>query len=104
MMKSFVFISTLVLFGTAFAQREDESKYNNPTAGPPSSSFAAASTVPVAAFQSAAAKANKPAKDATYPVNGDGGAKKVTIHSDWSKFNEVRSYNIRTKLDRLTIT
>lgn len=88
MVKSFVFISTLALLGTALAQSKGGSKYDNPTAGPPSSLFAAAPTAPVSALQSAAAKANKPAKDATYPVTK--GGKQATIHSDWSKFNEVR--------------
>jgi chitosanase len=79
----------LALLGTSFAQSVDGSKYNNPTAGPPASYFAAATTIPVAALQSAAAKASTAASDATYPINGDGGAAKVTIHSDWSKFTEV---------------
>jgi chitosanase len=79
----------LALLGTGFAQSVDGAQYNNPTAGPPASFFAAATTIPVAALQTAAAKASTAASDATYPINGDSGAKKVTIHSDWSKFSEV---------------
>lgn len=84
-----VFIAFLLLLGPAVAQTVDGSKYNNPTAGPPSSFFAAASTLPVAALQSAAAKARKAADDATYPINSDSGAAKVTIHEDWSSFSKV---------------
>lgn len=87
--KSSVLAASLALFGSALSQSVDGSQYNNPTAGPPASFFAAAPTIPVAALQSAAAKANTPAKDATYPINGDGGAPKSTIHSDWSHFSEV---------------
>lgn len=87
--KSTIFAISLILLGQTFAQSVDGSKYNNPTAGPPASYFAAASTVPVAALQTAAAKASKPAKDATYPINSDSGAAKVTIHSDWSGFSNV---------------
>lgn len=82
-------VASLALFGPTLAQSVDGSKYNNPTAGPPSSYFAAATSVPVAALKSAAANAHTAAKDATYPINNDGGAAKVTIHSDWSNFGEV---------------
>ncbi|KAJ5688778.1 hypothetical protein N7462_003170 [Penicillium macrosclerotiorum] len=84
--------TSLVLLGPALGQSVDGSQYNNPTAGPPSSYFAAATTVPVAALQSAAAKASTAAKDATYPVNNDSGASKVTIHSDWSSFSEGAAF------------
>ncbi|KAK5798044.1 hypothetical protein VI817_004335 [Penicillium citrinum] len=70
----------------------DGSKYDNPTAGPPASYFAAATTVPVAALQSAAVKASTAAKDATYPINSDSGAKRVTIHSDWTNFSEGAAF------------
>ncbi|KAJ5087210.1 hypothetical protein N7456_010826 [Penicillium angulare] len=79
--------ASFAIFGQTLSQSVDGSKYNNPTAGPPASYFAAATTIPVAALQTAAAKASKAAKDATYPVNGDSGAAKVTIHSDWSAFS-----------------
>ncbi|KAF3388302.1 Endo-chitosanase C [Penicillium rolfsii] len=85
-------LASLALFGTTLAQSVDGSKYNNPTAGPPASFFAAATTVPVAALQSAAAKASTAAKDATYPINGDSGAPKSTIHSDWTKFSEGAAF------------
>ncbi|KAJ5305147.1 ribonuclease H-like domain-containing protein [Penicillium atrosanguineum] len=89
---SSVLVASLALLNPAFAQSVDGSKYNNPTAGPPSSYFAAATSVPVAALKSAAAKASTAAKDATYPINNDGGAAKVTIHSDWSKFSEGAAF------------
>ncbi|KAJ5272895.1 hypothetical protein N7478_008020 [Penicillium angulare] len=79
--------SGLAIFGQTLSQSVDGSKYNNPTAGPPASYFSATTTIPVAALQTAAAKASKAAKDATYPVNSDSGAAKVTIHSDWSTFS-----------------
>jgi chitosanase len=81
---SSVLVASLALLSPTFAQSVDGSKYNNPTAGPPSSYFAAATSIPVAALKSAAAKASTAAKDATYPINNDGSAAKVTIHSDWS--------------------
>lgn len=77
------------LAGTAVSQQVDGAQFNNPTAGPPASYFAAASTIPVAALQSAAAKASTAAAKSTYAINNNGGAEKVTIHSDWSKFSEV---------------
>ncbi|KAJ5523646.1 hypothetical protein N7513_013190 [Penicillium frequentans] len=83
-----VLVASLALVNPTVAQSVDGSKYNSPTAGPPSSYFAAATSIPVAALKSAAAKANTAAKDATYPINNSGGAAKVTIHSDWSKFSE----------------
>jgi hypothetical protein len=100
--KSSVQIALLALFGTGFAQTVDGSKYNSPTAGPPASYFAAATTIPIAALQTAAAKASTAAQDATYPINGDSGAKKVTIHSDWSNFSEVcEPVKPNTKLSNL---
>ncbi|CAP80409.1 hypothetical protein E8E15_009838 [Penicillium rubens] len=80
------------LFGTGLAQTVDGSKFNKPDGGPPGSYFAAGSSIPVAALQSAAAKARTPVPDATYPINGDNGAKKVTIHSDWAKFDKGAAY------------
>ncbi|KAJ5933561.1 hypothetical protein N7454_005890, partial [Penicillium verhagenii] len=74
------------------AQSVDGSKYNNPTAGPPASYFAAATSIPVASLKNAAAKASTAAKDATYPINSNSGAAKVTIHSDWSKFTEGAAF------------
>lgn len=96
------FVASLVLLGPAVAQTVDGSKYNNPTAGPPSSYFAAASSLPVAALQSAAAKASKAADDATYPINSDSGAAKVTIHEDWSSFSKVSLTEYMSSLLRIT--
>ncbi|KAJ5805961.1 uncharacterized protein N7503_003563 [Penicillium pulvis] len=87
-----VLVASLALVNPTVAQTVDGSKYNNPTAGPPSSYFAAATSIPVAALKSAAAKASTAAKDATYPINNSGGAAKVTIHSDWSKFSEGAAF------------
>lgn len=95
---SSVLVASLALLSPTFAQSVDGSKYNNPTAGPPPSYFAAATSIPVAALKSAAAKASTAAKDATYPINNDGGAAKVTIHSDWSNFSEVSSLLQRVSL------
>lgn len=82
----------LALFGTTtLAQTVDGSKYNKPDGGPPGSYFAASSTIPVAALQSAAAKASVAVPSGTYPINGDKGAKRITIHSDWADFDEVNS-------------
>ncbi|KAJ5657886.1 uncharacterized protein N7484_001535 [Penicillium longicatenatum] len=87
-----VLVVSLAVVNPTFAQSVDGSKYNNPTAGPPASYFAAATSIPVAALKSAAAKASTAAKDATYPINNSGGAAKVTIHSDWSKFSEGAAF------------
>lgn len=64
-------------------------QFNKPDGGPPRSYFAAGSSIPAAALQSAAVKASTPVPDATYPINGDKGAKKVTIYSDWTNLDEV---------------
>ncbi|KAJ5752206.1 hypothetical protein N7520_009123 [Penicillium odoratum] len=85
-------LASLALSSLTLAQSVDGSKYNNPTAGPPSSFFAAATTIPVAALKNAASTASTAAKDATYPINNGGGAAKVTIHSDWSNFNEGAAF------------
>ncbi|KAJ5388228.1 hypothetical protein N7509_010769 [Penicillium cosmopolitanum] len=87
-----VLLACLGLTSPVLSQSVDGSKYNNPTAGPPASYFAAATTVPVAALQSAAAKASEAAKDATYPINSDNGAKRVTIHKDWTNFSEGAAF------------
>lgn len=83
------------LFGTGLAQTVDGSKFNKPDGGPPGSYFAAGSSIPVAALQSAAAKASTAVPDATYPTSHDKGAKQVTIHSDWTKFSEVDTLTSR---------
>lgn len=80
----------LALLGAATAQSVDGSKYNNPTAGPPASFFTAATTIPVAALQTAAAKASIAAGNvATYPVYNDDSTPTATIHKDWVNFSEV---------------
>lgn len=73
----------------ALGQTVDGSDYDSPNGGPPASYFAAASTMPVAALQAAAAKATKVPSYATYPVSQDDNAKKSTIHSDWASFSQV---------------
>ncbi|KAJ5164446.1 Fungal chitosanase [Penicillium coprophilum] len=82
----------LALFGTGLAQTVSGPEFNKPDAGPPGSYFAAGSSIPVAALKTAAGKASTAAKKATYPINGDEGAKKVTIYSDWSNFNEGAAF------------
>ncbi|PYH40795.1 glycoside hydrolase family 75 protein, partial [Aspergillus saccharolyticus JOP 1030-1] len=79
-------LALLGLFPSATAQRVDGSKYNSPTGGPPASYFAAASSIPVAVIQSAAAKASSVPSLATYPINTDKNSPKSTIHDDWVKF------------------
>lgn len=80
----------LALFGsTGLAQRVDGPEFNKPYAGTPGSYFAASPSIPVAALHSAAAKASTAVPDGTYPINGDRGAKRVTIHTDWTNFDEV---------------
>ncbi|KAJ5093731.1 hypothetical protein N7456_009592 [Penicillium angulare] len=86
------FAALIMLLGRALAQKVDGAQFNNPSAGPPSSYFAAAPNIPVAALQKAAAGANTAAKDATYPVNRNVGAPQVTIHSDWTKFKEGAAF------------
>ncbi|KAJ5716140.1 hypothetical protein N7493_008051, partial [Penicillium malachiteum] len=86
------FLAVLIISRPTLSQNVDGSMYNDPTAGPPSSYFAAATTVPIAALQSAAAKASQAAKDATYPVNRSSGAVQVKIHSDWSNFTEGAAF------------
>ncbi|KAG2413844.1 hypothetical protein HFD88_003033 [Aspergillus terreus] len=79
----------LALFSSvALGQTVDGSDYDSPNGGPPASYFAAASTMPVAALQAAAAKATKVPSYATYPVSQDDDAKKSTIHSDWASFSQ----------------
>ncbi|KAJ5506381.1 Fungal chitosanase [Penicillium expansum] len=90
----------LALFGTTtLAQTVDGSKYNKPDGGPPGSYFAASSTIPVAALQSAAAKASVAVPSGTYPINGDKGAKRITIHSDWADFDEGAAYVFVADMD-----
>ncbi|KAJ5702227.1 hypothetical protein N7488_009775 [Penicillium malachiteum] len=86
------FLAVLILSLPTLSQNIDGSKYNDPTAGPPSSYFAAITTAPIAALQIAAVKASHAAKDATYPVNRSSGATQVTIHSDWSNFTEGAAF------------
>lgn len=71
----------LALLGTVAAQSADGSEYNNPTAGPPASFFAAATSIPVAALHAAATKASVAAGSAaTYAVNTDSNSPISIIH------------------------
>jgi hypothetical protein len=88
---SFLGVSAaLILCSVASGQTVDGSQYNKPSAGPPASFFAAATTLPVAAIKSAAAKATKVPKSATYVINNESDSPKATIHSDWANLNKVR--------------
>lgn len=89
--QSMLGLAVLGLSASAVAQTVDGSKYNSPTGGPPSSYFAAASSIPVSAIQLAAAKASGVPSLATYPVNTDKNSPKSTIHNDWVKFSDVCS-------------
>lgn len=88
---------SLSLFGTlSLSQSVNGADYDSPSAGPPASYFAAATSLPVAALSSAAAKASKVPSDATYAVNYDSDSPTATIHSDWAAFSSV-SITPRTK-------
>ncbi|PWY75357.1 hypothetical protein BO70DRAFT_95044 [Aspergillus heteromorphus CBS 117.55] len=78
----------LALSGTVLGQIVDGGKYDVPTAGPPASFFAAATTLPVATLQTAAARASIVPPKAVYPVSRESGAPLSTIHSDWVRFNQ----------------
>ncbi|EKV12501.1 Fungal chitosanase, putative [Penicillium digitatum] len=90
----------LALFGsTGLAQRVDGPEFNKPYAGTPGSYFAASPSIPVAALHSAAAKASTAVPDGTYPINGDRGAKRVTIHTDWTNFDEGAAFVFVADMD-----
>ncbi|KAF9239235.1 CAZyme family GH75 [Penicillium roqueforti] len=80
------------LFGTGLTQSVNGFNFNKPTGGPPGSYFAAGSSIPVTALQSAAATASTAVPDGTYPINRENGAQEVTIHSDWANFNQGAAY------------
>ncbi|KAH3201368.1 hypothetical protein KXV64_008612 [Aspergillus fumigatus] len=90
---------SLALCNSALAQVVNGADYNKPNGGPPASFFAAASTMPVAALQAAAAKATKVPSLATYPVSQDKGAAKSTIHTDWASFSEGASISWVADMD-----
>jgi len=81
--------ASFAMLGLATSKRVVSSKYNNPTAGPPGNIFAATTTIPVAALASAAAKATKVPKSATYPINNGPHSPEATIHSDWVNLPKV---------------
>ncbi|KGO72447.1 Fungal chitosanase [Penicillium italicum] len=90
----------LALFGsTTLAQSVDGAQYNKPDGGPPGSYFAAGSSIPVAALHSAAAQASDAVPGGTYPINGDEGAKRVTIHRDWANFDEGAAFVFVADMD-----
>lgn len=82
-------VVSLALLTSVCSQSVDGEQYDSPSAGPPSSFFSAATTIPISALQTAAAKASQAAEDATYPINNSDDASEVTIHSDWSDYSEV---------------
>lgn len=97
-LSSRVLLACLGLTRPVLSQSVDGSKHNNSTAGLPASYFTATTTAPVAALQSAAAKASVAAKNATYPINANSGAKRVTIHRDWTDFSEVSNLRFTKSL------
>ncbi|CAG8420212.1 unnamed protein product [Penicillium salamii] len=99
MLKYSLAAALVALVGTGLAQQVDGAQFNNPTAGPPASYFAAAATIPVAALQSAATQVSTAASKSTYAINNNGGAQKVTIHSDWSKFSEGAAFVFVADMD-----
>ena len=90
---------SLALCNSALGQVVNGADYDKPNGGPPASFFAAASTMPVAALQAAAAKASQVPSLATYPVSQDPGAAKSTIHTDWASFSEGASISWVADMD-----
>ncbi|RHZ43460.1 glycoside hydrolase family 75 protein [Aspergillus thermomutatus] len=84
--------ASLLLFTPVLGQTVVGSDYNKPSAGPPASFFAAATTMPVAALQSAAAKASAVPKSAKYPINFDSDSPTATIHADWATLPTGAAY------------
>ncbi|PYH96596.1 hypothetical protein BO71DRAFT_407556 [Aspergillus ellipticus CBS 707.79] len=89
---------SLAVYGTAMGQKVNGADYNKADGGPPSSFFAASSSLPVSGLQSAASKASVVPSDATYPV-AQGSSVKSTIHSDWAEFSEGASYSFVADMD-----
>ena len=84
---------TTLLGGIVSSQSVNGANYNNPTAGPPGSFFAATPTVNIQALKTAAAQATKVPKSAVYDVNGaSSGTPTVTIHNDWVAFPTVSEH------------
>jgi chitosanase len=84
-------LAVSLLGGIVTSQTVTGADYNKPSAGPPASFFAATSTINVQALKTAAAKASKTGKSATYAVY-DGGPT-ATIHTDWVNFATVSSFS-----------
>lgn len=82
---------SMAFSASVLGQKVNGPDYDSPTGGPPAKFFEAAATMPVAALQTAAAKAKKVPDLATYPVSLEKNAPKSTIHSDWLSFSEVGS-------------
>ena len=91
---SLVTLTTLLGFACAAVPRAaiptsvNGASYNKASAGPSTTWFAGATSLPAAKIASAAAKATKVPSDATYILQA-GGSAKATIHSDWSGLSKV---------------
>lgn len=88
-----------MLLNPAWGQTVVGSDYNDPSAGPPGSYFAAATTMPVAALVSAVAKASKVPQSAAYLINNNGNSPTATIHADFASLSTVCSARSRITLN-----
>lgn len=89
------------LLNPALGQTVVGSDYNDPSAGPPGSYFAAAITMPVAAVASVVAKASVVPQSATYRIYDDGDSPTATIHADFASLSTVGTSGSRLVLGNL---
>lgn len=90
---------TTMLLSPAWGQTVVGSDYNSPSAGPPGSYFAAATTMPVAALVSAVAKASKAPQSAAFPINNSKDSPTATIHADFASLSTVCYSRSRIELN-----
>ncbi|KIN03526.1 glycoside hydrolase family 75 protein [Oidiodendron maius Zn] len=101
---SLVTLTTLLGFACAAVPRAaiptsvNGASYNKASAGPSTTWFAGATSLPAAKIASAAAKATKVPSDATYILEA-GGTAKATIHSDWSGLSKGAAYVFVADMD-----
>jgi chitosanase len=80
------------LLNPALGQTVVGSDYNNPSAGPPGSYFAAATTMPVAAVASIVANASVVPQSAKYPIHDSGNSPTATIYADFASLSTVSTF------------
>lgn len=88
-----------MLLNPAWGQTVVGSRYDDPTAGPPGSYFAAATTMPVAALVSAVAKASKVPQSAAFPINDSKSPPTATIHADFASLSTVCSAPSKSRIE-----